>query len=62
MTAEPTINVCSYCLRRCCWIGSYQCDEASSGAVTTKTEAELRALNYEDPDWYEHAFAAGGSL
>jgi hypothetical protein len=50
---EREVTVCAACLRASCWTAVFMCDKAASAATTTRTVAQLRALDLEHPDYWE---------
>jgi hypothetical protein len=54
---EPKIYVCQACLCRSCWDAVFFCQEYKQADLVLKTEAELRALDREHPDYFMPAFA-----
>lgn len=57
MTAEKAraVTVCAACLRASCWHGTFLCDASDTADVTTRTVAELDALDREHPDYFSAA-------
>jgi hypothetical protein len=51
--------VCDKCLRACCWHGIFLCDDNQTAGLLRATEAQLRALNREHPDYFMPHFSDG---
>lgn len=46
------VVVCAECLTASCWHGEFMCNGSASAGITTRTAAQLDALNREHPDHY----------
>lgn len=50
---DPTITVCSKCLRACCWQGEFMCDESQTASTVTRKVSTLVRRDYgEHPDYW----------
>jgi hypothetical protein len=46
---QREVTVCAACLTAACWHGEFMCETAQTADITTKTVAELLALDREHP-------------
>ncbi|TVM01733.1 MAG: hypothetical protein CV087_10470 [Candidatus Brocadia sp. WS118] len=53
--SSKTITVCDKCLQASCWQGIFMCDKADIAGTVEKTIDELKALNLENPCYWESA-------
>lgn len=55
---DPSVTVCSRCLRACCWQGEFMCDEAAAaGIVERRVSSLIRRLGeaeIEHPQWWNN--------
>lgn len=49
---NPTVTVCSKCLRCCCWHGEFMCDDAQSAKTVERKISSLVKLELEHPDYW----------
>ena len=52
---DPTITVCSKCLRACCWQGEFMCDDSRYASTVERKISTLVKLdngNTEHPFWW----------
>lgn len=56
---ERTVTVCASCLRACCWLGEFYCEDYKTANVTQKTITELRRLGREHSDYWKPERANG---
>lgn len=50
---DPTVTVCSQCLRACCWQGEFMCDEARYASTVKRKISTLVKGEYgEHPDYW----------
>jgi hypothetical protein len=47
------VTVCAACLRASCWWWDFPCDATVGAGTTTRTIAELRALDREHPSYFD---------
>lgn len=52
VSENKVIEVCSECLRACCWYGEFMCLESKGAATTKKTVGELRLLSIENESYW----------
>lgn len=50
--SERKVTVCEACLTASCWHGEFMCQRSGSAGTTTRTVAELDALDREHPSNY----------
>lgn len=56
---NPTVTVCSECLRACCWQGEFMCDEYYDANVVKRKISTLIKLNEEHPDYWNNELNSG---
>ena len=49
---EPRTLVCAACKSASCWWGIFYCDQYRNVGLARATEAQLRALELEHPDYF----------
>ena len=49
---DRLITVCDKCLRACCWLGQFYCDDYQTGGTVEKTVSELESLNLENSEYW----------
>lgn len=54
---NPTVTVCSKCLKACCWQGEFMCDDAyDASTVERKISTLIKNMENghdgEHPDWW----------
>lgn len=56
--SDPLITVCSECLRACCWLGDFLCDDAAGASTVQIPLSQLRRMSREHPIYWRESIQA----
>lgn len=59
MTDQPRTLVCANCKTASCWWGEFYCERYKDAGLARATEAQLRELDLEHPDYFMHPLKNG---